>query len=283
MAGVLQRLNQRFLGSGLPSRARMLRLTATGCITAAVALFIVAGVIAMQQAGQPHKTPLPVGTVFSVAAASPSPAASNIPAATATPRATPPPTSSLAPSALATDALSPTPSPTPSPAPTPPPDNSPVARLVVPAIHVDAPATVKGVDGQGVMQSPNGPNDVAYYDFSGRPGFGSGNNAVFAGHVDYYPHRTAVFWDLDKLRPGDEVRVILQDGATYRYSVTQAVVYSANSAPVQQIVADTPEETVTLITCNGDFAAGEYNNRLVVRAQRIDAPPATPAAGASGG
>src|SRR5207249_3516866 len=121
-------------------------------------------------------------------------------------------------------------------------------------------------------------NDVAYYTFTGRPGFGSGNNAVFAGHVDYIRHGAAVFWDLNKLKPGDEVRILLQDGTAYSYRVSEAVVYPADSAPVDDIIGETPTESVTLITCNGVFSAGHYNNRLVVRAERVSEPEATPAA-----
>ena len=50
--------------------------------------------------------------------------------------------------------------------------------------------------------------------------------------------------------------------------VTQAMVYGASGAPLDAILGDTPDESVTLITCEGTFANGAYNNRLVVRAER---------------
>ena len=263
MRGFWARLGALF-GAGLSPRVRALRIVAACCFGGALLLAAVAGVLAVQQANQPHLRTLPVGTVFS-AAVTPVPTRTPLPLETASPTPAPADTATDTPTA------SPTPEPTASPTPTPPPDDAPVARLIIPAIHVDAPISDKGVDAQGVMEDPNGPNDVAYYTFTGRPGFGPGNNAVFGGHVDYYPHRTAVFWDLDKLKPGDEVDVRLQDGTVYSYRVTDAVVYSADAAPVQQILASTPQESVTLITCNGTFSGGGYNNRLVVRAQRVDA------------
>jgi LPXTG-site transpeptidase (sortase) family protein len=157
----------------------------------------------------------------------------------------------------------------PTPKPTPQPSGSAIAQLSIPSIRVGAPISVKGVDAHGVMQDPNSWNDVAYYNFTGRPGFGDGNNAVFAGHVDYIRHGPAVFWDLNKLKKGDEVHIKLQDGTDYTYYVTQMAVYPADDAPVEDIIGGTPHESVTLITCNGVFSAGEYNNRLVVRAERL--------------
>jgi hypothetical protein len=48
------------------------------------------------------------------------------------------------------------------------------------------------------MPSPDNAWDVAWYDFSARPGAGS--NAVFSGHVDYHDVGPAVFWNLRDLR-----------------------------------------------------------------------------------
>ena len=56
-----------------------------------------------------------------------------------------------------------------------------------------------------------------------------------------------------------------------RYGVISRNQYGATTAPIGEIVGDTPTEVVTLITCGGTFdpRVGEYNNRIVVRAQRI--------------
>lgn len=261
----LGRLGSGLTGAGQPPRKRVLRVAASVCLLIAVVLLGSAAILAVNQPST--KRPLPRGVVYNVPLAT----------AAATPAATPASETTSTPSPQPTD--SPSPQPTwavPTLSPTPAPDEAPLARLVVPAIKVNAPVSFKGVDTQGVMQDPNSWNDVAYYDFSGKPGFGTGNNAVFAGHVDYIHHGAAVFWDLNKLKPGDDVHVMLQDGTDYAYRVTQMAVYNADDAPVEQILGDTPTESVTLITCNGTFAAGHYNNRLVVRAERPEAPKPLP-------
>jgi LPXTG-site transpeptidase (sortase) family protein len=172
------------------------------------------------------------------------------------------------------------PSPTPAPqleptevpptvVPTPPPSAAAIERILIPRIGIDAPIVILGVDPDGAMQAPSGPVDVAWYHFTARPG--TGGNAVFAGHVDYRNYGPAVFWRLRELVQGDEVQVRLEDGTVYLYKVISAATYIADDAPVQEIVGNTPDEVVTLITCTGSFNSRtrEYDKRLIVRAERV--------------
>jgi LPXTG-site transpeptidase (sortase) family protein len=162
----------------------------------------------------------------------------------------------------------------PPPTPQPQPPLSPVEpalpeRIIIPSIGVDAPANVKSLGSDSMMQPPNGPEDVAWYDFTARPG--SGGNAVFSAHVDYHDYGPAVFARLKDLEKGDVIEVRAADGTTYRYQVVVSVTYPAAEAPVEDIVGPTARETITLITCTGSFDASsrQYSHRLVVRAERI--------------
>ena len=142
-------------------------------------------------------------------------------------------------------------------------------RLVIPKIGIDAPVTVKGLDPNGVMQNPNGPEDVAWYDFTARPG--QGGNAVFSGHLDYHDYGPAVFARLREMTAGDLVEVRLEDGTVLRYVVSISVLYPADSAPSQEIVGPTGREMVTLVTCGGTWQGRPqgYSHRLVVRADHL--------------
>jgi len=176
-----------------------------------------------------------------------------------------------------------TPGPTPTPTGQfPPGSNAPVARLIIEKAEIDAPVVIKGVDAQGVMQSPDNAYDTAWYDFSAHPGFGG--NAVFAGHVDYIRVGKAVFWNLKDLEEGDLIQVRLQDGTVYKYAVNFREQFDAATAPVDTIVGPTPNETVTLITCGGTFnpTTHQYDKRLVIRAERIATTGLPPAAGSPG-
>jgi len=158
------------------------------------------------------------------------------------------------------------PSPTEAPAPL---SNAPISRIVLPGIGVDAPISVKSVDANGVMENPDGPWDVSWYDFTARPG--SGSNAVFSGHVDYYDIGPAVFWRLRELTEYDLIQIRLEDGVVYEYQVIAMESVDAATADIGSIVGATEQEVITLITCAGTFDAsvGEYDERLIVRAERV--------------
>jgi LPXTG-site transpeptidase (sortase) family protein len=81
----------------------------------------------------------------------------------------------------------------------------------------------------------------------------------------------AVFWNLKDLKEGDPIEVELADGTRYTYAVSYLHQYDVATAPVEDIVGHTPEQTVTLITCSGTFsqATHQYDKRLVVRAERV--------------
>ena len=159
--------------------------------------------------------------------------------------------------------------PTSTPAPSPSPVAVPPVRLLIPAIGVDAPVSVKGVRPDAVMDVPDGPEDVAWYNFTARPG--TGGNAVLSGHLDYRNYGAAVFWRLKELGEGDIIEVRLANGSVLRYQVSLKLSYDARMAPVSEIVGPTSKEVVTLITCGGTFDSGSrnYSDRLVVRAERI--------------
>lgn len=156
------------------------------------------------------------------------------------------------------------------------PDDSPVAEFMLPKFNISGSIVVMGVDpATNVMQSPANKDDVAYYDFSGRPGFGCPSvgkcvNTVLSGHVDWYTGQVGVFWHLKDLGEGDQVDLKLKDGTLYKYKVVANTIYKSEDAPVQDIIGDTPQESLTLITCDGVFnkTLQEYNSRRIVRAVR---------------
>jgi LPXTG-site transpeptidase (sortase) family protein len=147
-------------------------------------------------------------------------------------------------------------------------------RLIIPKIGVDAPFTYKVVPyPNGQMPNPNGPTDVAYYDFSAWAGMGGvpglGGNVVLAGHVDYINYGPAVFWDLDKLAVGDVVQIRMKDGSVIEYAIEFNKHIGADQAPWEAIVSGTADESITLITCGGEFSAGHYNNRQILWGRRV--------------
>lgn len=187
------------------------------------------------------------------------------------------------PTRVPTVANTPAPSPSPEePTPTPGPKGDPrlaaldIDRLVIPDIGVNAPIIVLGVLPDGTMDSPDGPTDVAWYTFSAKPG--QIGNVVLSGHLDYINYGAAVFWRLNELRPGNEVHLVLEDDTLVKYVVESVNEYDESTAPVQDIVGPTANESITLITCSGSFdpSSLHYNRRLVVRGSRVIEAATTP-------
>ncbi|MFN0093702.1 MAG: sigma-70 family RNA polymerase sigma factor [Dehalococcoidia bacterium] len=183
--------------------------------------------------------------------------------------------------ATATPTIRPTqtPTPTPSPTPTPPPParalstDSPPERLVIGGLAINAPITVKGlIEGGTRMDSPDGPDEIAWYGFTsppGRPG-----NAVLSGHYDFIRRGPAVFFDLHTLQSGDPVALRLENGVTLLYTVLSSTLYDVETIPMPELIAGgAAPETITLITCSGDFDGADYSERLVVVAARVGLLP----------
>ena len=122
------------------------------------------------------------------------------------------------------------------------------------------------------MQDPNGADDVAWYNFTARPG--SPGNAVFAGHSDHFGRGQAVFFALGSLKAGDEVRVRLENGVSVVYTVLSTDRYPLASAPMAKILAGgAAAETATFMTSAPPFANGTYSQMIVVVAARTGALP----------
>ena len=183
-----------------------------------------------------------------------------------------------------------TPTGQPSPTPTPPPYNGALARFVIPEFKVDVPIEAIGIKPNNELDTPHDPHNVGWYDselagqnLGTKPGFGG--NAVFSAHVNYYglPEKTIPFNRLKDVASGDEIDVVMDNGATYRYAVRDKITYTLDEIKMGELIeAPTKppgEEWITLITCgddgpfvylNGHDGPVEYLTRLVVTARRID-------------
>lgn len=148
--------------------------------------------------------------------------------------------------------------------------------LSVPSIGVDAGVYSRTIGTDGQMGNPSGASDVVWYDFAanawtglgGAPGQ-PGANVVISGHVDYCcpSPAPAVFWSIRDLQAGDTITVNTPQGS-FNYAV-QWGQWTAPDADFTQFVAQTGQESITLVTCIGSFAAGHYSDRYIVRGVRV--------------
>lgn len=140
------------------------------------------------------------------------------------------------------------------------------ARIALPSIKVSAPLTPLGLDHKGRLETPSEFDTAGWWQ--GGPEPGEPGPAVIAGHVDSYTG-PAVFYDLDQLSRGDEIRVHGEDSTTVRYTVDRVEQHAKNAFPTDDVYGDTPQPTLRLITCTGPFneTQGHYQDNLIVYAR----------------
>jgi LPXTG-site transpeptidase (sortase) family protein len=154
---------------------------------------------------------------------------------------------------------------------------NPIPARVVGVVPVSIQIERAGVNAEveaieivdGKMQDPTGPWVVSWYKDLAK--IGEFGNAVMAGHVDYWDVGPAVFYNVGQLQEGDKILVTGENQEIFTYEVEWVKNYDADNAPINEIVGETGEESLTLITCGGpfDYETGHYLQRTVVRSHRV--------------
>ena len=147
--------------------------------------------------------------------------------------------------------------------------------IIVDAAGIDAEIeTLSIVD--GTMENPTGPWVVSWYEQSAE--LGEIGNILLAGHVDYWSVGPSVFFNVRDLVEGDQIDLSSESGDSYAYAVTWNETFLLDeliSGGMEEVVATSDEQIVTLITCGGefDYVNGEYLSRTVVRGERLPVEP----------
>jgi sortase (surface protein transpeptidase) len=138
------------------------------------------------------------------------------------------------------------------------------ARVVIPAIDVDADLVEVGLETDGSMQVPDF-GLAGWYTEGPRPGHAG--PAVIAAHVDSRAGPD-VFYRLGDLDPGDEVHVVYDSGDTVTFLVASSEQTPKDELPVEAIWPTTSERLLALITCGGQFDRDvrHYRDNLIVYA-----------------
>lgn len=124
------------------------------------------------------------------------------------------------------------------------------AEMIIPRLNLDM-IVVQGTDVASLMKGPG------HYPGTADPWDDTGRVAI-AGHRTTYLHP---FWNLDKMREGDLIRLATEFG-TYDYRVTKVSIVAPTAV---QVAEPTVRPTLILTTCNPRFSASQ---RLVVFADR---------------
>lgn len=143
---------------------------------------------------------------------------------------------------------------------------SPPTQMSIPAINLTSSFVPVGQNSDGSMEVP-GPEVVGYYKYAPTPG--EIGPAIFVGHVDDALVGPAIFYNLNKLNPGDEISVTRQDGTVVTFIVEKAESYEQDNFPTQKVYGNLDYPGLRLITCDGQFnpLTRGYSHNLVVYAR----------------
>lgn len=198
------------------------------------------------------------------------------------------PSSSAPSSSTASSPSAPSPSPesvaAPSPssfvpaAPPPPIATGPILPasiptvLEVPSIGVRSDLMSLGQNADGTIQVPDvdDPASPAGW-YNGSPTPGELGPSILLGHVDSRKLGPGVFYDLDKLQPGAEIRVTREDGTVAIFQVDRVTSYAKLDFPTLSVYGNLDHAGLRLITCGGvfDAAAGSYESNIVAYATLV--------------
>ena len=139
--------------------------------------------------------------------------------------------------------------------------------LNIPKLGINARVQSVGLNSDDEMDVPSNNDDVAWFDLGVVPG--EKGSAVVAGHLNGRYGEPAIFWDLHKLKIGDDIYVVDNDESKKHFQIIAVEKYKTNSAPMEKIFGLNDGVYLNLITCDGEWDRAEntYDERLVVFAE----------------
>jgi LPXTG-site transpeptidase (sortase) family protein len=144
-------------------------------------------------------------------------------------------------------------------------------RLQIPIIGVDSAIEDALITSDGRMDVPAGSENVAWFALGPHPG--QVGSAVIGGHFGISNGIPSVFYNLDKLKVGDKVYVINDEGDTLAFQVRSTSLFDRNADATTVFTSNDGLAHLNLITCEGIWnqVDGNYPERLVVFTDAIPA------------
>ena len=143
------------------------------------------------------------------------------------------------------------------------PEGLPV-HLQIPSIGVDSFIEDAYITPDGNMEVPSGTVDVAWFALGPHPG--QVGSAVIGGHFGIENGTPFVFYNLSKLKVGDNIYTIDDKGNTTKFVVNSTALFAANADATTVFTSNDGLAHLNLITCEGIWneISGEYPQRTVV-------------------
>jgi LPXTG-site transpeptidase (sortase) family protein len=138
--------------------------------------------------------------------------------------------------------------------------------IQIPSIGVDARVLQLGVKANNELATPTNIHDAGWYTGSSKPTDKAGA-ILIDGHVSG-PTKRGVFYDLKKLKAGDELTLERGDGVKLTFAVTRTKTVKVEEVDMGEMMrSDVPAKlALNLITCGGSFdvKSNEFASRVLV-------------------
>ncbi|MDV9178870.1 class F sortase [Streptomyces sp. W16] len=145
--------------------------------------------------------------------------------------------------------------------------------LRVPAIGVDTPVMQLGLASDGTVQVPpiTAHDRAGWYRYSPTPG--RTGPSVILGHVTVGAYGDGVFRHLARLRAGDRIDAVLENGTTATFTVTAVRTVAKADFPSDEVYGNVDRPELRLITCGGTRTGTGYLDNVIVFAALTAASP----------
>lgn len=142
--------------------------------------------------------------------------------------------------------------------------------LSIDKLKVKARVLPMGVTSTSAIQAPVNIFDSGWYTGSAKPG--TAGVSFIDAHASGAT-REGLFAYLDKLKPGDEIKIERGDGEILKYAVRKLETQKLADIKMTQVLSpqDGIKEGLTIMTCTGKWMADKetYDQRVIVYAERI--------------
>jgi hypothetical protein len=146
--------------------------------------------------------------------------------------------------------------------------------LNIPSIGTKSELLKLGLRANGSLEvPPDGPTAPASW-YNGSPTPGEHGPAVLLGHVNAVGGGPGVFADLRRLKDGDTLEVIREDGTTAIFEFYRGEQFPKDAFPSETVYGNTDGSELRVITCDGyDPASGLFDDNYVVFAKLVSDLP----------
>ncbi len=141
-------------------------------------------------------------------------------------------------------------------------------KISIPAIKLDTQILSVTLNSENIVDVPA--SDVGWYQNGPRPG--EIGNATLDGHFVDTNFNPGVFYNLSKLKIGDDIYTFDQNNQQFHFKVVQVATVKTDNFSVENFYGLTDKKRLNLVTCAGVYDKNKHNfsQRTLVYSELVD-------------